>query len=167
MAIQSLVAVALALRDDYPVRGLTLVSGYYFPTKRCGHSVHVGCCTGRNDEIPPSETSSTDLTVYRCIQESLTNSIRHAQAKQVDVEICDDHAAKVLKLIIRDDGRGMAADASAGLGISGMQERVEGLGGRYHLQSQIGRGTCVNVIIPLGDPKTAHRNDNEIMVETT
>jgi two-component system, NarL family, sensor histidine kinase UhpB len=107
------------------------------------------------------------LTVYRCIQESLTNSIRHAQAKQVSVEICDDHAAKLLKLIIRDDGRGMATNACAGLGISGMQERVEGLGARYHLQSQTGRGTCVNIIIPLGDPKTAHRNDSEIMVETT
>src|SRR5262249_49870299 len=89
-----------------------------------------------------------DLTVYRFIQESLTNAIRHAQAKRVNVEICDDRAAKVLKLIVRDDGRGMAADASAGLGISGMQERVEGLGGRCHLQSQTGRGTCVNITIP-------------------
>jgi two-component system sensor histidine kinase UhpB len=119
------------------------------------------------DGLAASYGDSVDLTVYRCIQESLTNSIRHAEAKQVNIEICDDRAAKLLKLIVRDDGRGMAADASAGLGISGMQERVEGLGGRYHLQSQTGRGTCVNIIIPLGDPETAHRNDSKIIVETT
>jgi two-component system sensor histidine kinase UhpB len=116
--------------------------------------------------LAASYGDSVDLTVYRCIQESLTNSIRHAQAKRVNVEICDDRAAKVLKLIVRDDGRGMAADASAGLGISGMQERVEGLGGRYHLQSQTGRGTCVNITIPLGDAES-HRSGNKIVVETT
>ena len=117
--------------------------------------------------LAASYGDSVDLTVYRCIQESLTNSIRHAQARQVNVEICDDHAAKLLKLIVRDDGRGMAADTSAGLGISGMQERVEGLGGSYHLQSQTGRGTCVNIIIPLGDPEIAYRSDSKIIVEAT
>jgi signal transduction histidine kinase len=48
-----------------------------------------------------------------------------------------------------------------------MQERVEGLGGHYFLDSQTRRGTCVNIIIPLGDPETAYQNDNKIIVETT
>jgi two-component system sensor histidine kinase UhpB len=95
-----------------------------------------------------------DLTIYRCIQESLTNAIRHAQATHVVVEIYDNDASGLLKLIVRDDGRGMAVNASSGLGVRGMRERVEGLGGRYLLQSEIGRGTCVNITIPLGYPET-------------
>jgi two-component system sensor histidine kinase UhpB len=109
----------------------------------------------RAEELAASYGDSVDLTVYRCVQESLTNSLRHAQAKHVNVEIDEDRSAKSLKLIVRDDGRGMAADASVGLGISGMQERVEGLGGRYYLQSQAGGGTCVNIVIPLGSAETA------------
>jgi two-component system, NarL family, sensor histidine kinase UhpB len=120
----------------------------------------------RAEELAASYGDSVDLTVYRCIQESLTNSLRHAQAKHVNVEIYEDRAAKVLKLIVRDDGRGMAVDAAVGLGISGMQERVDGLGGRYDLRSQIGGGTCVNIAIPLGSVDTAFRSDNKVIVET-
>jgi len=119
----------------------------------------------RAEQLAASYGDSVDLTVYRCIQESLTNALRHAHAKHVNVEICEDRAANVLKLIVRDDGRGMAADAAVGLGISGMQERVEGLGGRYGLQSQIGGGTCVNIIIPLGSAETAFRSDTKVIGE--
>jgi two-component system, NarL family, sensor histidine kinase UhpB len=105
---------------------------------------------------------SMDLTVYRCIQESTTNAIRHAQAKRVDIEICDDGAA-MLKLTIRDDGRGMAVGAPAGLGIRGMQERVEGFGGRCSVESETGRGTCVNIRIPLGEGDTPYRSGSGII----
>lgn len=117
--------------------------------------------------LAASYGDSVDLTIYRCIQESLTNAIRHAKPKHVDVEIHDDRVAKVLKLLVRDDGRGMSEEASAGLGITGMQERVEGLGGRYHLQSQTGLGTCVNITVPLGNSETAYRSGSEIIVRAT
>jgi len=110
--------------------------------------------------LAPSYGDSMDLTVYRCIQESLTNAIRHAQAKHVDVELHDDRTAALLKLMVHDDGCGMAPGASAGLGIRGMQERVEGLGGRYRLRSETGRGTWVNITIPLGEPQTACHGDS-------
>ncbi len=117
--------------------------------------------------LAASYGDSVDLTIYRCIQESLTNAIRHAKPKHVDVEIHDDRVAKVLKLLVRDDGRGMSVEAPAGLGITGMQERVEGLGGRYHLQSQTGLGTCVNITVPLGNSETAYRSGSEIIVRAT
>jgi two-component system, NarL family, sensor histidine kinase UhpB len=117
--------------------------------------------------LAASYGDSVDLTIYRCIQESLTNAIRHAQPKHVDIEIHDDRVEKVLELIVRDDGRGMSVDASAGLGITGMQERVEGLGGRYYLQSQAGLGTCVNITVPLGNSETAYRSGSEIIVRAT
>jgi two-component system sensor histidine kinase UhpB len=107
-----------------------------------------------------------DLTIYRCIQESLTNAIRHAQATHIDVQIYDNDAPGLLKLIVRDDGRGMAVGASSGLGIRGMQERVEGLGGRYFFQSETGRGTCVNITIPLGYSETGCQRDSRIIAKT-
>ena len=90
---------------------------------------------------------SIDLTVYRCVQESLTNAVRHAQAKHINIELAE--AAAGLDLIVRDDGRGMAAGAPAGFGLRGMQERVEGLGGRHHVESASSHGTSVNISLPL------------------
>jgi len=113
------------------------------------------------EELASSYGDTVDLTIYRCIQEGLTNAIRHAQATVVEVEIHNNHAPGLLKLVIRDDGRGMSVAAPSGLGIRGMQERVEGLGGRYVLQSEIGRGTCVNITIPLGD--LGYRRDSRII----
>ena len=106
------------------------------------------------ENLARSYGDSVDLTVYRCIQEGLTNAVRHAEPKHVDVRLRHNGATALLELMIRDDGRGMTkALAPKGLGIGGMQERVEGLGGRYRIESEPGRGTCVHIAIPLGDPE--------------
>jgi two-component system sensor histidine kinase UhpB len=105
----------------------------------------------RAQGLAPSYGDSIDLTVYRCIQESLTNVIRHAQAKHVAIDIHEDGAAALLKLTVHDDGRGMVVGAPAGLGIRGMRERVEGLGGHYSVDSETGGGTCVSISIPIGE----------------
>jgi two-component system sensor histidine kinase UhpB len=104
--------------------------------------------------LMPSYGDSIDLTVYRCIQESLTNVIRHAQAKEVAVVLGeasgdDGVAAGQLLLTVRDDGAGFDASAPPGFGIRGMQERVHALGGSYKLESGAGRGTCARIAIPL------------------
>jgi two-component system sensor histidine kinase UhpB len=111
----------------------------------------------RAQELTPSYGDSIDLTVYRCIQESLTNAIRHAQAKHVTIDIHEDGAAALLKVTIQDDGRGIAVGSPAGLGIRGMQERVEGLGGHYFLNSKTSRGTCVSISIPIGESEASYR----------
>src|SRR6516164_7921188 len=110
----------------------------------------------RAQGLAPSYGDSIDLTVYRCIQESLTNAIRHAQAKYVTIDIHDDSAAALLKVKVQDDGRGIAVGAPAGLGIRGMQERVEGLGGHYFLDSETGRGTCITIGIPIGEADASY-----------
>lgn len=94
---------------------------------------------------------SIDLTIYRCVQESLTNAVRHAQARHVTVELC--HDAGAVLLTIRDDGLGFAAGTPPGFGILGMRERVEGLGGRYRIAGDPGRGTCVDITITTGQPQ--------------
>ena len=96
---------------------------------------------------------SIDLTLYRCIQEGLTNAARHAQARRVTVALCHDADTALLTLSIRDDGCGFAAGTPPGFGIRGMRERVEGLGGRYRIVGDSGRGTCVEIAIPTGQPR--------------
>jgi two-component system sensor histidine kinase UhpB len=104
---------------------------------------------------------SIDLTIYRCIQESLTNAIRHARAKQVRVEARHDSGTAMLELTVQDDGRGMPADTPSGFGIRGMRERVEALGGHHSIASEPGRGTCIRISIPVARSPNAAAADVE------
>jgi two-component system sensor histidine kinase UhpB len=92
---------------------------------------------------------SIDLTVFRCVQESLTNAIRHAKATIVTVKLGQSAEDAELELTVSDDGLGIGAAAPPGFGIRGMQERVEGLGGRFAIENAPGGGTCVRVVVPL------------------
>jgi two-component system sensor histidine kinase UhpB len=117
------------------------------------------------ENLARSYGDSVDLTVYRCVQESLTNAIRHAQPKHIDVQLRHNETTTLLELMIRDDGCGMTKSAApTGLGIRGMQERVEGLGGRYRIDSEPGGGTCVRIAIPLGEPEKANELDESNMI---
>ena len=102
-------------------------------------------------DLSRSYGDSVDLTVYRCVQESLTNAIRHAQASGVTVDVGQTDGQ--LQVLVRDDGRGMKPSTPAGFGIRGMQERIEGLGGRYVIESTAGRGTCARATIPFAEPR--------------
>src|SRR5262245_32204375 len=97
------------------------------------------------EAIERSYGDSIDLTLYRCVQEGLTNAIRHAQASCVDVQIAATEVA--VTLTVRDDGRGIDPQAPKGLGSLGMKERVECLGGDYAIESE--KGTCLRIVIPL------------------
>jgi len=105
------------------------------------------------EAIERSYGDSIDLTLYRCVQESLTNAIRHAQATCVDVRIAATRNGSATEtfvtLTVRDDGRGIDPQAPKGLGSLGMKERVECLGGAYAIESERGQGTCLRVVIPL------------------
>jgi len=98
---------------------------------------------------------SVDLTIYRCIQESLTNAVRHARANRINVEVRHDDSAASIGLIVRDDGCGMSVDTPLGFGIRGMHERVEALGGRHSIASEPGQGTCVRIFVPVAEPPGA------------
>ena len=109
------------------------------------------------ETLDRSYDDTVDLTVYRCVQESLTNAIRHANAKSIEVSVGGlspagsqpaDGGAR-LELTVRDDGFGIAADQPQGFGLRGMQERVQALGGDFAIETGSGRGTCVRIVIPL------------------
>lgn len=97
-----------------------------------------------------------DLTIYRCVQESLTNAIRHAAATQIVVavgEATGDASRLVLK--VEDDGHGIGAGAPRGLGLAGMEERVRALGAQFAIEPRPGGGTVVRAVIPLTSPRRA------------
>jgi two-component system sensor histidine kinase UhpB len=127
------------------------------------------------DRLSNSYGDSVDLTIYRCTQESLTNAIKHADAKRIDVglteagdkgghdEGADRQRLRHLNLVIRDDGHGFEPTEPIGFGFLGMQERVQALGGQYSVESEIGRGTCVRIAIPIQEePIAGYPRDTEI-----
>lgn len=94
------------------------------------------------------------LALYRIAQEALTNVVRHADASHVTVKLTKGFPK--VRMCIEDDGRGfslgglMRGEARGrGLGIIGMRERVEHLGGSFRIRSLPGKGTSIHVILPL------------------
>jgi len=101
----------------------------------------------------------TRTVLYRVAQEALTNVARHAQATRADVKIQKLRGA--IRMSVRDDGKGFELGSlSRGgrkqpLGLLGMTERVEMVGGNFTLHSVPGKGTTVIVRIPLAETGTA------------
>jgi two-component system, NarL family, sensor histidine kinase UhpB len=96
---------------------------------------------------------TTDLTIYRVVQEALTNVFRHARATSVNVTI--DAAEKEgarggwARVRVRDNGRGLEPDHKLGFGLTGMRERILALGGTLSVASSEA-GVTVEAIIPKG-----------------
>lgn len=91
----------------------------------------------------------TSLTVYRLVQEGLTNASRHSGAQQVVIQLVHDVAENMLLVRFSDDGRGAdPAVKPAGLGIMGMRERVEMLGGEVRIITALGAGFSIAARIP-------------------
>jgi signal transduction histidine kinase len=87
-------------------------------------------------------------TVYRVVQESLTNSLKHAAARQVRVLI--ECRADRLEVTVTDDGLGGAADPGKGAGLAGMRERVKVYGGTLLAGPAAGGGFTVHAVLPAG-----------------
>jgi signal transduction histidine kinase len=100
----------------------------------------------------PRLPADVEITCFRLVQESVTNALRHARARRIEVRIA--RATDRLRLWIRDDGRGFApatldeAAARGHLGVVGMRERVRAREGQFGLTSAPGAGTTVEADLP-------------------
>jgi signal transduction histidine kinase len=93
-----------------------------------------------------------ETALFRIVQESLTNVVLHARASRVDVLL--SLASGCVSAIIEDDGVGFLPGPSAlqdHLGLFGMRERVEMLGGTFTVESAPGKGTTVQAEVPVHD----------------
>jgi len=139
-----------ALLDDL---GLTAALERYTASYRAnfGLSVDLQVTGFRNgDRLSPQ----TELALYRIIQEALTNIAKHASAKNVSIVV--ERKPRSMITIIEDDGCGFDAHAvlepaqdENKLGLHGMRERAELLGGRLQIESAVGSGSSVFVEIPI------------------
>lgn len=91
---------------------------------------------------------TTDLTIYRIVQEALTNAFRHSKATQIDVVIEPDDGNRTIQIQVEDNGVGLSSDTASGLGLTGMKERAMALGGRL-LVASTGQGVRVEAAVPL------------------
>jgi PAS domain S-box-containing protein len=104
------------------------------------------------DGFPEELPEEVSVELLRVLQEALTNARRHSGARNVEVRLRAEGEALVAAVI--DDGRGFhPASARTGVGLVGMGERIEGLGGKIEVSSRSGEGTKVTVKVPLGDDR--------------
>jgi two-component system, NarL family, sensor histidine kinase UhpB len=122
--------------------------------QKCGVEVEF-VSSGLRERLP----AEMETAIYRIIQESLTNTARHAHATRVRVTVSEGNAA--IRMRIADDGAGFDAPAvlrtpwqDRGLGLGGMMERASLLNGSVDIESEPGAGTVISVNIPVHRPPT-------------
>ncbi|MFL5309003.1 MAG: ATP-binding protein [Myxococcales bacterium] len=100
--------------------------------------------------------ANIETTLYRVVQEALTNVVRHSRAKNATIQLARRGKGN-LRCSVRDDGDGFDADAALsnpqrrGLGLVGIRERLNAVGGRFQIRSQPGRGTELIADVPAED----------------
>lgn len=118
-------------------------------SRLCGVPVVVNL-RGDLDELSDAQRTC----VYRVVQESLNNIAKHAGATEIQLIV--GNRSGLVTVIVADNGRGLAPGtaAGAGLGIVGIKERVRELGGQLTVDSILGSGTTLAVVIPLSGRKS-------------
>jgi signal transduction histidine kinase len=129
-------------------------------SKRFGVAVS---CEGLESELSPRLPPEIEVAVYRIVQEALTNAVRHGRASAVRIGM--RRLDKGIALSVEDDGAGFDSfswrtelDPENRLGLMGIEERAELLGGVLRVDSHPGSGTRVRVEIPL-PPECGHGED--------
>jgi signal transduction histidine kinase len=105
--------------------------------------------------LPPL-SGEAELALFRALQEALSNVLRHANARTVDVGISIDEAGVLLR--VSDDGKGLPAgvapetlELQGHMGLAGMRERITALGGTVRLRARAGTGALLEVLLPAPD----------------
>lgn len=101
----------------------------------------------RMDHLKHSFGEAADLTLYRCVQEGITNALRHGKASLIEIALDRDPATDAVTLSIADNGKGYVAGTPLGFGLSMMRERVRTLGGALKIASPPAGGTMLTVTL--------------------
>lgn len=128
-----------------------LIAGF----ERRHPDLHVNYMPGR---LAKSYGEPIDLTLYRCVQEGITNAIRHGSARNVTVDLIEESGHRrdgakrrqpALLLTVSDDGKGIDPSIPKGFGLTTMTERVKSLGGSCAVESTPHKGTTIRIEIPV------------------
>jgi len=110
---------------------------------------------------------SIDITIYRCIQEAVTNALRHGNARTIRVTLRALDGSGRLDLAVEDDGSGMAEQAAPGFGLLGIEERLGALGGSWRIVPASPRGVRIEITLPLGGAPSGAALDLPIPADAT
>ncbi|NET34425.1 MAG: sensor histidine kinase [Cyanothece sp. SIO1E1] len=136
---------SVAALRTHPLKGqslkvaLTKLIQEFNQTNSTEFETHIDLSTPLSPEV--------NMALYRVVQEALTNISKHSHATRVHLAL--QQSATKVQLLLDDNGQGFNPSAnSTGFGLRGMRERVEALGGTFHLSSQPGQGCQIQVEIP-------------------
>jgi signal transduction histidine kinase len=147
-ALAELRSTVGVLREDdstaprAPTPSLACLDPLLETAAHAGLPVHVGV-RGEPRPLP----SAVDVAGYRIVQESLTNVVRHAHAREAKVTL--EYGHEFVELEVVDDGRNGAASRETGHGIAGMRERAETVGGRVEAGPRFSGGFRVWARLPI------------------
>ena len=129
--------------ESLEMEGLVATLGKQADALRARHRLDVRTYFDGEPEVP----LSTKETLYRLIQEALHNTVKHANAGQVDLSLAQRGHSLIVE--IRDNGQGFdpQAEYPGHGGLQPMRERVEQLGGVFEIESRPGHGTSIRVEI--------------------
>jgi PAS domain S-box-containing protein len=147
--IGSVQRIARELRPDV-LDDLGLAAALKHEAARWQNRTGIACQLSA-PEPPPSPSPDVATTVFRIFQEALTNVARHAEATKVEVDLREADGQIVLH--VSDNGKGIRPadlEDTKSLGLLGMKERAEALGGQVTFQNQAPRGTIVMLRLPGG-----------------
>jgi PAS domain S-box-containing protein len=115
------------------------------------HGLEIACTAER---VPDALSKRVAVALYRVLQEALQNATKHSGAGRIDVFLRG--AGDRVELTVRDFGAGfdLAAIGGRGLGLTSMQERLKGVGGRMTILSKPGEGSTIHAEVPLGPDET-------------
>lgn len=90
-----------------------------------------------------------ELTIYRVVQEVINNIIVHSKATEINFQLLENDDE--IMLMIEDNGKGFDINKKNGngIGLKNIQSRIESIGGNVHIDTAIGRGTIVTILIPV------------------
>lgn len=108
----------------------------------------------RVDEALPALPDLYLTCIYRVVQEALTNSARHARARNVEISV--SRHDRQLEVVVADDGVGLPTgwNRGHGMGLVGMEERVREIGGAFAIGSRNGPGVLITVRLPIPEGKS-------------
>jgi two-component system, NarL family, sensor histidine kinase UhpB len=142
-----------------------LIAGF----ERRHPGTHILYSAGR---LAKSYGEAIDLTLYRCIQEGITNAIRHGKASNLTIDLVEEAGHRrdgakrqraALRLTLSDDGKGIDPATPKGFGLTTMSERVKSLDGSCVIESEREKGTTIRVEIPVQREKAERPGSLELV----
>jgi PAS domain S-box-containing protein len=125
-----------------------------------------GLAVSFTDKDVPDLPDTINVCLYRFLQEALTNALKHAKAERIWVRIWSN--ATEVSLLIRDDGKGfdptetlLFSGKGGGMGLLGMHERLELVGGKLEIQTSPGHGASLTARVPIDQAYIERRQSDD------